>query len=283
LAAAFGLPRLITLGVMASRSMVAEAVYAATAQSGASFAGRATTTGTVTMTPGGLLYTAGPADRLVVRAGAEVNEFEGIEAEGGGQSSTAAGWLASPHRLKYLHRIPGQSEATIEESFNGRTFESHVAGWTTIQGQRYDVNVSANGQTAGVRESDGQQYETTYRLTGAIKGGNVDLDVQEDNVEQFASTYSLALLYSQRGYASQFQSAVANTLRTGGDTFTFSNVHVESGAKEKGGQSSSGLTAVSGALLRNGQPFGTLTLQDGRPVAIAGQSSIPLDLVSTAR
>ena len=278
LAVAFGLPRVVAAGVMASRSAVTESVYFASGQTGSLLLGQPTKTGTITVTQSGSQYSPSPADRLIVRLGAAVHEFVNIDAEGGGQAPTASGWLAAPHRLSYLHRMPGQAEATITESFDGRTFDSRITGWTTIQGQRYDIDLTSRGQTAGVRENDGRETQTTYELSGTIRGGAVDLDVHEQHSEQFASTYSLALLYSQRGYASQFRAAMTSTLRTGGDTFTFSNVQVESGAKEKGGQASSGLASVSGDVLRNGRPFATCTLLDGRPVAVAGGRAISLEL-----
>src|SRR5207253_9045598 len=127
LAAAFNIPRVVVANVMASRSMVAEAVYFASGQTGS-----LTKAGTVIVVAGGATYSPMPTDRLVVRLGGQVHEFQSIDAVGGNQSSTADGWLNAPHRLRYRHRVADQGEATIDEQFDGQSFTTHVTGWMAV-------------------------------------------------------------------------------------------------------------------------------------------------------
>ena len=65
-------------------------------------------------------------------------------------------------------------------------------------------------------------------------------------------------------------------MKSGRDTYRFVNVQVETGTKEKGNQTSGGVVAVSGTVLRNDQPFAECTLQNGVPVAVAGNTVLPL-------
>jgi hypothetical protein len=273
---AFVVPRLAAAGVMSSRSMLAEAVYFATGQTGSAALGQITRTGTVTVTQAGAVYAASPKDKLVVKVGTQVNEFESIEAAGDNSAATATAWLMAPHRLSYKHRIPDQAEGTISEQFDGSRFEARVTGWAALAGRRYDVDLVARGSTQGQSDFDGRESETRYEVTGTIRGHDVEISVHEQDASSFASTNSVALLYSQRGWADQSRCTLASTAKCGGDVFRFENVQVESGAKEKGGQSSSGVVATSGRILRNDTPFAECTLQNGSPVAVAGGSVIPL-------
>jgi len=47
--------------------------------------------------------------------------------------------------------------------------------------------------------------------------------------------------------------------------------------KAKGGQGQAGVTRLEGAVLRNGEPFGTCTLQAGRAVLVTGAGPLELD------
>jgi hypothetical protein len=72
------------------------------------------------------------------------------------------------------------------------------------------------------------------------------------------------------------RSTIASTAKSGGDAYRFVDVQVETGAKEKGGQSSSGVVATSGRILRNAKPVAECALQNGVPVAVAGPTVIAL-------
>src|SRR5436190_361965 len=63
LTVAFGLPRLVAENIYQSRSMVAEAVYYATAATGAAQFGRVMSTGTIVVSALGTNYAPSPADR----------------------------------------------------------------------------------------------------------------------------------------------------------------------------------------------------------------------------
>jgi hypothetical protein len=75
LSATVCLPSAVAAGVQVSRGMLVEAVYFATASSGAAALGQVTMTGTVNVVATGTTYAASPSDRLVVKIGGEAHEF----------------------------------------------------------------------------------------------------------------------------------------------------------------------------------------------------------------
>lgn len=121
-------PRLVTAGMMQSRSMVTEAVYFATAQTGSAAYGQITRTGTVQVTHLGALYLPAPMDRLVIDLGGARHEFRDVEAIGDASQMFAANWLAAPHRLSYSHCAGDEGEVRIQEAYDGRVFTAHVEG-----------------------------------------------------------------------------------------------------------------------------------------------------------
>jgi len=275
LSAAFALPLVVAASAYESRSMVAEAVYYATAVSGAAQFGRIMSTGTVLVTPAGTQYLPSPTDRLVVRLGEQTHEFVVKQAQGGNQAPTATGWLQSPHILQYTHRIPDNAEAEISEQFDGQRFTGKITGWAKLNGQRFEVDLAAAGQVGGERDLSGQDVQTVYDLTGAIRGNGSEVKVNQHQTIRTVGAYSLDLLYSQRGTATQINAVISNSLQSEGQTYTFTNVQVQSEFTEKGGNTTkSGVTAASGAILRAGQPFATLTLQNGTVVAVTGSEAI---------
>lgn len=279
LAVGFSLPRLVMVGVMSSRSMVVEAVYFATAQTGAASFGQVTKTGTIVLTPAGAHYSPVPQDRLVVREGNRTHEFLALDALGDNSAQFPGNWLAAPHRLSYQHRVDGEAEATVREEFDGRGFAAQVTGWAVWQGRKFTVDLAARGGTQGGTDADGADTRTIYDVTGAVTGDDVSLEVRERHVSHFVSAMSLQLLPSMRGSANQLIATLGSVVRTGGENFQFKDVQVETGSREKGGQSSGGVVAVSGTILRNDRPYAVCTLQQGVPVAVAGGSAIPLGIV----
>lgn len=278
LSAAFGLPRLSTMGVMTSRTMLTEAVYFATAQTGAARPGQVTQSGTITGDQHGWQYSPAPSDRLVVNVGGQVHEFQGIDAQGDDTAEFAANWLAAPHRLAYRYRMPDLVEVAVQERFDGHSFEASVIGWSALLGPRYEVELTARGAVQTVGGVDGREARTRYEVSGRIHGEGHEIDVLEQHFSDFASSNSLRLLTSQRGWASQLRCTIASTVRSGGDTYRFDDVQVESGAKEKSGQTTISVVSTSGTIQRNGRPFAEVELRAGRPVAMAGSTVIPLQI-----
>ncbi len=278
LSAAFGLPRLATMGVMTSRTMLTEAVYFATAQTGAALQGQVTRSGTITGNQHGWQYSPAPADKLVVNVGGQIHEFAGIDAQGDNSAEYAVNWLAAPHRLAYRYRMPDQVEVSVQEKFDGNTFEARVIGWSALLGPRYEVELTARGAVQSQGGVDGREAQTRYDVSGRIHGDDHEIDVLEQHFSDFASSNSLRLLTSQRGWASQLRCTIGSTVRAGGDTYRFQDVQVESGMKEKGGQTTSDIVSASGTIERNGRPFAEVALRAGLPVAIAGATVIPLQV-----
>ncbi len=275
---AFAFPRVVAANMDMSRAMVVEAVYQATALSGAAQMGRITNTGTLSPGYGGAFqYSPQPADRLVVHYGGQVHEFVVHEANGSSQAATSDDWILSPHQLRYSHRMGSEVEVEARVRFDGSAFEASMRGWAIQQGARYDLDLQSNGRTGGVRDYDGQDIQTAYDLVGTIRGGGLSLNVAERHTSSFVSATSLRSLPSQRGSASQASATLSSTLEFGGASYQFQNVQVESGSRSRGGQDSGGVTGVSGSVLRNGQSFGQFGLQGGRALLNTGAGLIAMD------
>jgi YD repeat-containing protein len=275
---AFGLPRIVAANVYMSRSMVVEAVYQATALSGGALMGRVVNTGTLAPGYGGAFqYSPEPTDRLVVHYAGQVHEFVVHEAQGNTQAMTADQWLLAPHHLSYTHRLDGQAEAEIVARYDGGAFEVSARGWTTQWGARYDLDLNASGRSAGVRDYGGQDIQTVYDLTGRIVGQELEIAVQERHSSSLVAATSPRLLPSQRGTASQSLSTLSSTLSMGGITYQLEDVRVESGQQARAGQGDAGMTGVSGAVLRDGSPFGRFVFQAGRAFLETSDGLIAMD------
>jgi hypothetical protein len=144
------------------------------------------------------------------------------------------------------------------------------------------VDLWARGQAGGDVLIDSKETVTEYALTGTIRGAGADIDVREQNSSHYVSMYSVGFLPSQRGYANDLRGTTTTSVKVGNDNYSFANVQGQAIDKEKGGQRTSGVLALSGQILRNGAPFATCTLQGDRPVAIAGGTAIPLALAIRA-
>lgn len=262
---AFGLPRLVATTAYFSRAMVVNGLYQATILSGAGLMGQIRSTGTLAQGFGGAFqYSPEPADRLVVHWAGAVHEFVVHDVVGNPQAATADAWLLSPHQLRYSHRLEGQAEADISVAFDGAAFEVSVQGWTTQWGERYTLDLRSVGRSGGVRDYGGQDVQMAYDLTGTISGGGVAVEVQEEHTSFLVAATSLRTLPSQRGSASDSNATLTSTAVVDGVGYQFADVQVRTGTSTRGGQSSGGMTGLSGAVLRAGQPFGAFVLQAGR-------------------
>jgi hypothetical protein len=266
------------MNAYASRWMVVEAVYQATALSGGAYAGRIVKVGTLQAGPAGLQYAPQPTDRLVVRLGEQTHEFVIHEAQGNAMAPDAGSWLMSPHILRYRHSIPEQAEADLSVRYDGQSFETGVKGWYVHGGVRYQIDLTATGGSTSVRDFHGEEVGTQYDMAGKVLGGEIEVDVSERHgFQMVAATSTKFLLPGRRGMASQFVGTLNNRLRIGDDEFSFRQVLVETGMKAKGGQGQAGLTRLEGAVLRNGEPFGSCTVQGGRAVLVTEAGSLELD------
>ncbi len=238
---------------------------------------------TGTLTPGyggGFQYSPQPQDRLVVHLGPQqTHEFVVRQAQGNSYAATAAEWMMSPHVLQYSHRLPGQAEAEMTAQFDGSQFQVQVRGWYMQSGTRYDLNMSATGQTSGSSGVDGQDSQTQYDLTGTISGGGLEVEVHERHSSTMAAATSLRLLPSQRGSVSRFNGVLNNVLRVGGEEYRFQNVQVQTDQRTRGTNTGqAGLTLLEGLVVRSGQPFGQLVLQAGQAFLQTNSGVIPLDM-----
>ena len=275
---AFGLPWIAAANAYLSRAMVVEAVYQATALSGGALMGRTVNTGTLSPGLGGAYqYSPQPSDRLVVHYGGQIHEFVVQVANGNPQAPTSDAWLLSPHELRYRHTIPGQAEANLVVRYDGSAFEIAVQGWTTQWRARYDLDLSASGRAAGVRDYDGQDIQTVYDLTGTIKGSDLELGVRERHTSSLVSATSLRMLPSQRGSASQSTSVLGSVLTYGGSRYQLHDVQIESGTRARGGQGSGGMSGLTGTVSRDGQPFGQFVLEAGRAFLRTADGTIAMD------
>ena len=251
--------------------MVVEAVYAASAQMG-----QVVYAGTLTVSSMGVQYAPQPTDRLVLNYGQQRQEFVVHQAQGDNQAMNASGWLLAPHHLDYTHRIPGEAEARITARYDGSRFDVTLRGWYTQSGRRYELDLQARGGAAGVRDYGGQDTQTQYDLTGTITGAGLSLDVSERHASTLVAATSLRTLPSQRGSASRVNATINNRVRHGGSTYQLQNVQVQTDQKTRGGNTTGGMTGLSGDLLRDGQPYGRFVSQGGQPMLTTASGTIAL-------
>lgn len=263
---AFGAPRLIAAIAYASRAMIVEAVYHATAVSGSGLLGTVTTTGTVQVSNLGTQYLPTPTDKLVVDLGGQQHEFVVTNVQGNLQAADAATWLASPHVLSYRHVVPGQAEAEIDVRYDGAAFEVHVRGNATFGGERTAVDLTANGRTAATRDYHGQDVTTQYSVAGTLRGEGFEVDVREEHSSRLVAATSLRLLHSMRGSASIVSSRISSVVRSGGAEYRFDGVQVQSTYAEKGGNTTNQESTASGTVSKDGEPFGDCDVAGGAPV-----------------
>lgn len=275
---AFGAPRLIAMSAHASRAMVVEAVYQASALSGASQLGGVTNTGTIRVTQLGAQYLPEPTDRLVVEWGAQRHEFVVRNAQGNNAAPTAAEWLLSPHVLSYSHALEGQGRVDIDVQFNGTAFSVHTRGTATLGGGSVEVDLTTQGASRGARDPDGQDTTTEYTMTGTLSGDGYTIDVSEQQIARFVAFSSLRRLPSQRGAASSVTTRIASVLHSGGTEIRFDGVRARSDLSEKGGNPKNQNHEVSGRVLRDGALWGECAMAGGMPVLQASDGALQLAL-----
>ena len=279
LAIAFGVPRVLAVNAFLSRSLVVEAVFQATALSGAGMYGQVTSAGTLTTEYGGLQYLPQPMDRLILRLGSETHEFVLQDVQGDMQAQTAASWLSMPHILRYTHAMPGQAEAEFSVEFDGSNFRSQATGWYQQSGLRYDFDLVAVGQSLSQRDMTGQEVRTEYDFSGTISREDIAVEVSEHHVSTLAAaSHPSRLLPSQRGSASRFSGIINNVVRRGEAEWRFVDVQVQTDMMERGGTGSAGLTHLGGQVLRNGNFLGQCVLQNGGAFLDTGNARLPLDI-----
>lgn len=276
--AALAMPRFASDNAQSSRSMLVEAVYFATGQTGSGQFGQITSTGTVQVSELGAVYSPAPTDKLIIQLGAQTHEFKLKNAQGNNNAATALSWILSPHVLEYTHTMPNQAEANLSVQFDGNNFSARISGWAMLGSQRYEVDLTAQGTSSGSSDGTGAERQTQYRMTGTIRGGGADVTVLEEHTVSFASAIGLNLLASQRGNATQIRSVSSSSVKIGGDIYKFNNIQAESGMKERGNQSSGGMVSAAGLVTKNDAPFGEVMLQNGAVVVAAGGNVIPLRL-----
>lgn len=276
LAIAFGAPRLAALSAHGSRAIVVEAIYGATALSGAQQLGQITTTGTLRVGATGATYAAEPTDRLVVELAGKRHEIMLKSAQGNSQAADAMAWLSSPHQLRYHHAIAGEAAADFDVRYDGSRFTVKITGQATFGSQRTELDLTAAGQTGGVRDFDGHDLKTGYRITGTLRGEGFTVDVDERHALASVGAQSLRTLPGMRGSASRFEAAISSTLRCGGRTFRFEGVDVVSDTKEKGGVTQNQESSLRGAVSCDGTAFGQCAMAGGVPVLQTTSGALPL-------
>ena len=274
---AFGAPRLVASSAYLSRAMVVEAVYRATALSGAIYAGRIVNTGTIQVTSVGPKYVAEPSDRLVVEWGGQRHEFVVKDAQGNMQAPDSTSWLLSPHVLSYRHTL-GDATADIDVRYDGSGFEVSVQGHAGFGGTRTEIALQASGRSAGTRGLDGQDVSIEYAVTGTLRGDGFEVVVDERHSSQLVSAISPRLLPSQRGSASKVSTVIRSVLTCDGAEYRFDGVEASGGTAERGGRTTNQHATVKGHVLLDGQPFGECVMVAGAPVLRTSRGEISLAL-----
>jgi hypothetical protein len=278
LAVAFGAPRLIAISAYQSRALVVEAVYQATALSGAALVGRVANTGTISVSAAGAQYLPQPADRLVVEWGGQRHEFVVRTAQGNNLAPTSDAWLASPHVLSYSHSLEGQGQADIDVEFDGSRFRVQARGTSLLSGESVTFDLTATGASGGVRDYQGQDVTTSYAMTGSLRGDGYEVAVDEQQTARMVAATSLRTLPSQRGSASSVTTRISSVVRGAAGEIAFDEVTARSDLSERGGSPRNLHHEVAGRLLRNGAPWGEGAMTAAGPVLNTKDGVIPLGL-----
>lgn len=275
---AFAVPRLAATSLQTSQTMLVEAVWAATAKSGARQLGGVTSTGTLRVVGNDAVYSAEPTDRLVLEFAGKHHEFRLRSAQGDPQAADASGWLAAPHTLAWHHTLAGEADVDVDLRYDGAAFAATVRGTSWFAGHRLELALEVQGRTEGTRDLDGHDLTTRARMTGTLTGEGFRIDVREEHALQSAAAQSLRLLYSQRGSSTRIDTTSASTVTTGGHTFRFENVTSRADTTEKGGRTVHQESAVAGAVTRDGAAFGQLAMVGGVPVLQTRSRATPFVL-----
>ncbi len=273
-----GLPRVIALNAYHSRQMMVQAVFHATALAGVAGTGRIVNTGTLSPGFGGFHYAPSPQDRLVIRLPNATHEFVVKESQGNLFVSTPAAFLLADHVMRYTHRIPDRAENEISvQNVRGR-IEAKVTGWYVQGGQKYNIQLLAAGTSAAQRDFQGQEVKTDYALTGTIRGGGLEVSVDERHSFAMAAATSLRLPTTMRKTASRFTGTNNNTVRVGSDTYRWKGVeYVTDSMTSQAGGGGAGVSRAEGEVLRNGSAFGRYALDGGKVVLQTGGGTLALD------
>lgn len=278
LAAGHGLPRVIALNAYQSRQMMVQAVFGATALAGVAGTGRIVNTGTLSPGFGGFQYAPSPRDRLVVRLPDATHEFVVKESQGNQFVATPAAFLLADHVMRYTHRIPDRTECEISvQNVRGR-IEVKVTGWYVQGSQNYEFQLQAAGTSAARRDMQGHEVKTGYALTGTIRGGGLEVSVDERHSFAMAAATSLRLPTTMRKTASRFTGTNNNTVRFGVDTYRWKGVeYVTDSMTSQAGGGGAGVSRAEGEVLRNGSTFGRYALAGGKIVLQTGGGPLALD------
>jgi hypothetical protein len=278
LAMAFGLPRLITINVEFSRSLLVEAVYQATAYSGAGASGGVTNTGTLVVSQQGVQYSPTPTDKLVVQLGGQTHEFVLTQVQGSMQAPTATEWLMQPHVLQYTHAVAGTGSMEVNGRFDGASFTLQIKGHYTHANRAYALELQSQGRVQGVSDLHGADNSVVYQVTGAVTRDDFRIDVNEQHTSAFVAANNLRLQPSQRGSAGRVTSILNNVLTTGGHTYTLDNIEVVFDTKEKGGNRTSGITSLRGNVTCQGALYGQCAAQNGKAYLQTSTGVMPLEI-----
>jgi len=253
------LPLAIVTQAWLSREVTVQSVYRATQLSGT---GRVTNTGTLTEMPGGqVTYSPLPDNRLVVVRHDGTYEIEVIGVQGGLAASPEA-FLNSNYDLQYIYRQPDTVEFEIRTIQIGPGFAATIKGWIVHDGDRYELDVGAEGGSLSEHGGRaGTENQTQYKLTGSAAGPNAELTIAE--------THFAYLVSHGNDVVTQSRDTSGSIVRTGGDTFRWSDVDVVKVLRSYGANMRPVFDAqtqwkVEGRVLKNDQPFGTYKMETER-------------------
>ncbi|MHC4548455.1 MAG: hypothetical protein ACYTEZ_06725 [Planctomycetota bacterium] len=256
------LPTLLGRAMYESRTIMVQAVFAATVLSGRGGTGGVVTTGTLTQQAAGTLqfrYAAQPPDKLVVKlAGRKHHELKVTEVRGDLRAATPEAFLDGNHSLAYEHFIPEQASMQVAtRSVNGN-WTYATKGWFVHENTRFATDFRAQGTYWFQNDMSGAENKNRYAVQGTIRGGGLSIAIKEEHHFRLVSAQ---WVNRRQRTVTHSVDVNNNTLAVGRDTFRWVDAKIAKVFTNGRPSSVNEDWQATGQVLRNDRPFGVYRLQ----------------------
>jgi hypothetical protein len=242
-------PAAVSVNALETVTLSGQAVEMASVQAGL---GQVVTTGTLTQTAGGFLYSANPGDRMVVVFSNQRRIELFITALEGDLSQGSAGFFDGDHRFTVRVVVTDEMDAVFESVQQGGQRRIGIEGAITVEGVSYRIDAQAAGTTFFENDSTGSNFRSQTRTTGTITAEGFALDIDEEWSYEMVTTSG-----SRGGSASAATRQLGNVLRLGDETYTWEGVSVQFSYRDGKPSQLDTYWQAQGVVLRDGRVYGT--------------------------
>lgn len=231
-----------------SANLSAQAVFLASTLTGGS---QLVTTGTLTQLGQNWTYSPAPSERLLVQFQAGTNMTFVVTRMEGDFSSDAATFLRNPHRFEYQATAPGIADLHFSSHIPSGTcnFQSAVSGSLQWRGVTYVLDLAMAGEYCTENGFGYFSLRNDYTTSGTVTAPGFALRVEERR--------RFELITTSRDSASSEENWNNNTLTIGADTYKWAGTKKQKSFKDGKPSSVDTYWQATGAVLKNGAPYGT--------------------------